>query len=131
VIVHPRHSGDQFARLDEAGRLPEGALVADCLAHGARYGLLTAGTRLRLLRAGSDVPGSTTRYLELDPAAIEPEYQPLLGLLAPAYLADGGLDELLVEARDYGSDLRQRLDHSVRQKVLPSRITAGAMRCRL
>jgi hypothetical protein len=119
IVVHPRQSADQFARLDEAGRLPEGALVADCLAHGVRYGVLAAGTRIRLLRAGSDAAGSTTRYLELDPASIEPEYQPLVGLLAPAYLADGGLDELLVEARDYGSALRQRLDRSVRQNVLP------------
>jgi hypothetical protein len=119
IVVHPRQSADQFARLDEAGRLPEGALVADCLAHGVRYGVLAAGTRIRLLRAGGDAAGSTTRYLELDPAAIEPEYQPLLGLLAPAYLVDGGLDELLVEARDYGSALRQRLDQSIRQNVLP------------
>ena len=120
VLVHPRQSADQFARLDEAGRLPEGALVADCLAHGVRYGLLAAGTRIRLLRAGGDAAGSTTRYVELDPAAIEPEYQPLLALLAPAYLADGGFDELLVEARDYGSVLRQRLDQSLRQNVLPT-----------
>lgn len=119
IVVHPRQSADQFARLDEAGRLPEGALVADCLAHGVRYGMLAAGTRIRLLRAGGDAAGSTTRYLELDPAAIEPEYQPLLGLLAPPYLVGPGLDELLVEARDYGSALRQRLDQSIRQKVLP------------
>jgi len=30
ICVHPKRSPDQFARLDEAGRLPEGALVADC-----------------------------------------------------------------------------------------------------
>ena len=43
IVVHPRQSADQFARLDEAGRLPEGALVADCLSSGAPYGLLAAG----------------------------------------------------------------------------------------
>ena len=112
IVVHPRQSADQFARLDEAGRLPEGALVADCLASGAPYGLLAAGARMRLLRAGRDDAGSTTRYLELDPAAMEPEYMPLLGLLAPEFLASRGLEELLVEARDYGSSLRKRLDRS-------------------
>jgi hypothetical protein len=119
IVVHPRQSADQFARLDEAGRLPEGALVADCLASGAPYGLLAAGARMRLLRAGRDDAGSTMRYLELDPAAMEPEYLPLVGLLAPAFLASGGFEELLVEARDYGSSLRKRLDRSLRQDVLP------------
>jgi hypothetical protein len=119
IVVHPRQSADQFARLDEAGRLPEGALVADCLASGAPYGLLAAGARMRLLRAGRDDAGSTMRYLELDPTAMEPEYLPLVGLLAPVFLASGGFDELLVEARDYGSSLRKRLDRSLRQEVLP------------
>lgn len=119
IVVHPRQSADQFARLDEAGRLPEGALVADCLASGAPYGLLAAGVRMRLLRAGRDDAGSTMRYLELDPAAMEPEFLPLVGLLAPAFLASGGFEELLVEARDYGSSLRKRLDRSLRQDVLP------------
>lgn len=119
IVVHPRQSADQFARLDEAGRLPEGALVADCLARGAPYGLLAAGARMRLLRAGRDDAGSTMRYLELDPAAMEPEHLPLAGLLAPEFLASGGLEELLVEARDYGSILRKRIDRSLRQDVLP------------
>jgi hypothetical protein len=119
IVVHPRQSADQFARLDEAGRLPEGALVTDCLASGAPYGLLAAGARMRLLRAGHDDAGSTTRYLELDPAAMEPDYLPLVGLLAPGFLASGGLENLLVEARDYGSSLRKRLDRSVREDVLP------------
>jgi hypothetical protein len=119
IVVHPRQSADHFARLDEAGRLPEGALVADCLASGAPYGLLAAGARMRLLRAGRDDAGSTMRYLELDPAAMEPGYLPLIGLLAPAFLSSGGFEELLVEARDYGSSLRKRLDRSLRQDVLP------------
>ncbi|MHB1539206.1 MAG: hypothetical protein ACYCYN_12050 [Solirubrobacteraceae bacterium] len=107
IVVHPRQSADQFARLDEAGRLPEGALVADCLASGAPYGLLAAGARMRLLRAGRDDTGSTMRYLELDAAAMEPEHLPLIGLLAPELLACGGLEELLVEARDHGTSLRK------------------------
>jgi hypothetical protein len=119
IVVHPRQSAGQFARLDEAGRLPEGALVADCLSSGAPYGLLAAGARMRLLRAGRDDTGSTMRYLELDPAAMEAEYLPLVGLLAPEFLASGGFEELLVEARDYGSSLSKRLDRSLRQDVMP------------
>jgi Eco57I restriction-modification methylase len=119
IVVHPRQSADQLARFDEAGRSPEGALVTDCLASGAPYGLLAAGTRMRLLRAGRDYAGSTTRYIELDPAAMESEYLPLVGLLAPEFLASGGLEELLIEARDYGSSLSKRLDRSLRQDVMP------------
>jgi hypothetical protein len=119
LIVHPRQSAERFARLDEAGRLPEGALIADCLAHGAPYGLLAAGSRMRLLRATREDAGSTTRYVELDPASMEPECLPLVGLLAPQFLASGGLEKLLVEARDFGSELRKRLDRSLRQDVLP------------
>lgn len=119
LVVHPRQTADQFARLDEAGRLPEGALVTDCVAYGAPYGLLAAGTRMRLLRAGREDVGAATRYLELDPAAIEPDRRPLLGLLAPAFLADGGLEALLVEGQDYGARLRLRLDRALREQVLP------------
>ncbi len=119
IVVHPRQSADQLARFDEAGRSAEGALVTDCLASGAPYGLLAAGARMRLLRAGRNDAGSTTRYIELDPAAMEPEYLPLVGLLAPEFLASGGLEELLIEARDYGSSLSKRLDRSLRQDVMP------------
>lgn len=100
LVVHPRSSAAGFARLDEAGRLPEGALVADCRAHGAPYGLLAAGPRLRLLAAGEADAGSTTRYLELDAAGLEPGMAPLLGLLSPKYLAGDGLRDLLGEAAD-------------------------------
>ena len=119
IVVHPRRSADEFARLDDAGRLPEGALIADCLALGAPFGLLAADSRMRLMRAGSGEAGTTTRYLELDPAALEPEDRPLIGLLAPAYLADGGFDAIQVDARDYGARLRVRLDRALRQDVLP------------
>lgn len=109
IVVHPHRSAEQFARLDEEGRFPVGALISDCLAHGAPYGLLAAGSRMRLLRAGRDDAGSTTRYLELDPSAMESAHLPLMGLLAPAFLAGGAFEELLAEARDYGSKLRERL----------------------
>jgi hypothetical protein len=119
LVVFPRRSAEEFARLDEAGRLPEGALLTACDEQGAPYGMLAAGTRMRVLRAVGDDGGSANRYLELDADALEPGARPLLGLLAPRYLADGGLDEVLREARDYGSKLRLRLDRALREQVLP------------
>jgi hypothetical protein len=119
AVIHPRSSAFQFARLDEEGRLPEGALIADCQAHGAPYGLLVAGSRMRLLSAASEDAGATTRYLELDALALEPSMAPLLALISPSYLADGGLAKLLADARDYGQELRIRLDLVLRQQVLP------------
>lgn len=119
IVVHPHANAFMFARLDEQGRLPEGALIAACREHGANYGLLAAGPRVRLLAAGPQEAGATTRYLELDAAALEPEMRPLLGLLSPAYLVGGAFRDVLSEARDYGQDLRRRLDLVLRQDVLP------------
>jgi hypothetical protein len=119
AVVHPKESPAQFARLDDRGRLPEGALLAACRDAGVHYGLLVAGTRLRLLATGGEEAGAISRYLDLDTAALEPADQPLLGLLAPEYLAEGGMVELLAEARDYGQELRKRLDRVLRQEVLP------------
>lgn len=119
LVVHPHRSATEFARLDESGRLPEGALLAACDANGAPFGMLAAGTRMRLLRAAGDDGGAATRYLELDCASLEPESRPLLGLLAPSYLIGDGFAEVLTEARDYGSGLRERLDRALRERVLP------------
>jgi hypothetical protein len=120
LVVHPHANAFLFARFDEQGRLPEGALIAACREHGAAYGVLAAGTRVRLLAAGPEEAGATTRYLELDAAALEPDMRPLLGLLSPAYLVDGAFRDVLEEARDYGQDLRRRLDVVLRQDVLPA-----------
>lgn len=119
LLVHPKGSASEFARLDEGDRLPEGALLADCERNGAPYGLLAAGSRMRLLRATGEEGGQATRFLELDAALIEHDRRPLLGLLSPAYLADGQFASLMEEARDHGADLRLRLDRSLRQHVLP------------
>lgn len=119
IVIHPHRSAAEFARLDESGRLPEGALLAACDAHGAPFGMLAAGTRMRLLHAARDDGGAATRYLELDCATLEPESRPLLGLLAPRYLVGEGFDEVLAEARDYGAKLRERLDRALRERVLP------------
>jgi hypothetical protein len=120
LVVHPRRSADEFARLDEAGRLPEGALLAACDQRGAPYGMLAAGARMRLLRVAGDGGGAATSYLELDAGLLEADSRPLLGLLAPRYLAQGGFDEVLRESRDYGAELRERLDRALREEVLPA-----------
>jgi hypothetical protein len=52
--------------------LAEGALIAACQVEDAPYGLLVAGTRLRLLAAAAGEAGPTTRYLELDARTLEP-----------------------------------------------------------
>ncbi len=119
AVVHPKESPAQFARLDDQGRLPEGALLAACREAGVEYGLLVAGSRLRLLATGAEEAGAITRYLDLDTSALDPSSQPLLGLLAPEYLAEGAMAELLAEARDYGQQLRRRLDRVLREDVLP------------
>jgi hypothetical protein len=119
IVVYPRAKAWLFSRIDEQGRLPEGALVARCRKLGAPYGILAAGPRLRLLAAGPEEAGAATRYLELDAGALDPDRRPLLGLLAPRYLADGEFRGVLEEARDYGQDLRLRLDRVLRQRVLP------------
>ena len=119
AVVHPRKSASEFARLDAEGRLPEGALLADCDEHGATYGILASGTRLRLLAAGRTEAGALARYLDLDTASLEPDALPLLGLLSPAYLADGAMAGLLADARDYGR--RGRRPSRRGQPEIPSR----------
>lgn len=119
LLIHPKGSASEFARLDEGDRLPEGALLADCERNGASYGLLAAGSRLRLLRATGEEGGQATRFLELDSALIDRDRRPLLALLSPTYLAEGEFASLMDEARDHGADLRLRLDLSLRQHVLP------------
>jgi hypothetical protein len=119
IVIYPRANAWLFARFDDEGRLPEGALVEKARALGAPYGILAAGSRLRLLAAGVEQAGAATSYLELDAAVLEPDLQPLLGLLSPRYLVEGEFATVLTDARDYGQALRQRLDRVLRQDVLP------------
>ncbi len=119
AVVHPQASAEEFSRLDENGTLREGALLADCLRHGANFGILAAGPRMRLFETSDHQGGASTRYLEIDATLLDESALPLLGLLSPEYLAQGGLADLLTEARDYGAELRTRLDRELRQEVLP------------
>ncbi|MCZ7590133.1 MAG: hypothetical protein M5U27_15010 [Gaiella sp.] len=119
AVVHPVADVSAFARLDAEGRPPEGILLEACRRVNAGYGILAAGTRLRLFEASPESGSAIARYLELDTAAVADDDRPLLGLLAPPYLADGGFAGLMSEARAYGVALRKRLDGAIRELVLP------------
>ena len=119
ALVRPLADAAAFARLDANGRPPEGVLVEDCLRAGAPYGFLAAGSRLRLMEAAPATGSAVTNYLELDVSALASEDRPLIGLLAPAMLADGGFAALMDEARTFGTGLRRRLDRAIRQQLLP------------
>jgi Eco57I restriction-modification methylase len=120
ALVRPLADAAAFARLDPDGRPPEGVLVDDCLRAGTPYGFLAAGGRLRLMEAAPATGSAVTNYLELDIGALAPEDRPLIGLFAPAMLADGGFAALMEEARTFGTRLRLRLDRAIRQELLPA-----------
>ena len=122
AIVHPRANPQDFVRLDEMGRPAEGVLASDCHRHGIRYGILACRNRYRLFDC--DPSATTAEWLDLDAALLGEERRPYLALLAPLYLADGGLAGLQQEARDFGARLRRRLDDTIRQKALPA-LAAG------
>ena len=122
AVVHPRAKPQDFVRLDEAGRPAEGVLAADCHRYGARYGVLASRNRYRLFDC--DPSATTAEWLDLDAALLGEERRPYLALLAPPYLADGGLAELQQESRDFGTRLRRRLDNTIRQRALPA-LAAG------
>src|SRR5439155_24020825 len=102
------------------GRPPEGVLIADCLQEGVPFGLLASRGRLRLFEAKPASGSAVARYLELDAGSLPREDRPLLGLLAPEYLAGDGFETLMREARDFGAKLRERIDAAIRQSVLPA-----------
>ena len=120
LVVHPKADPAEFARLDGEGRPPEGVLLNDCRADGAGFGLLTSGSRLRLFDADPSVGSAAARYLDLDAGALQEDDRQFLGLVSPAYLAEGKFAELEAEARAFGAALRQRLDERIRQTVLPT-----------
>ncbi|MDQ3381576.1 MAG: hypothetical protein M3546_14890 [Actinomycetota bacterium] len=119
AVVHPVADVSAFAKLDAEGRPPEGLLLEACKRTNAPYGLLAAGTRLRLFDAEPESGSAVARYLELDTEALADDDRPLLGLLTPPYLADGGFGRLMADARMFGVELRKRLDTAIRQLVLP------------
>jgi hypothetical protein len=119
AVVHPMKDAAAFSKLDDDGRPPEGALLADCDAEGAKYGILAAGLRLRLFDFAT--PGAATaRYIDLDPAVMRPSDRPFIALVSPTYLAEGEFARLVEDARQFGIALRKRLDDNLRQSALPA-----------
>ena len=117
AVILPRAPGADLAQLDADGRPPEGRLVELCKQHGAPYGLLASGSRLRLFDAGSSA--ATSEWIELDTSALLAEDRPYLAALSPRYLTEGGFGQLQSEARDYGAQLWKRLDLRIRDRALP------------
>lgn len=120
AVVHPVRDAAEFSRLDADGRPPEGLLLNDCQTDGAVFGILAAGTRLRLFEADPQVGSAASRYVDLDSSALQVDDFAFLALLAPEYLADGEFAALQQEARNFGAGLRRRLDETIRQTVLPT-----------
>ena len=122
VVIHPKAAARDLARVDRQGRPPEGLLLSDCEAQGARYGILAQGSRYRLFDAGSASPAS--QWLEIDIRLLGSDRLPFLALVAPRSLAEGGFDAVRREARNFGVELHKRLDRTIRQDALPA-LAAG------
>lgn len=121
VVIHPKNNPTEFSRLDCEGKPPEGILMRDCGIAGARYGMLAYQGRFRLFDA--EAPNATGEWLDIDATHLERPHQPLLALLSPPFLADGKLEQLRVESRNFGAELRKRLDKTIRNKALPALAT--------
>jgi hypothetical protein len=120
IVVHPKQSAAEFARLDNELRPPEGSLLNDAADDGAPFGILAAGGRLRLFQTEPAIGSSTASYLDLDAATMQDDDRPFLAILGPDYLASHGFADLVDEARNFGAKLRVRLDETLRQQVLPA-----------
>lgn len=76
AVVHPVADVSAFAKLDAEGRPPKGLLLETCRTTNARYGILAAGSRLRLFEAAPESGSAIARYLELDTQALAEEDRP-------------------------------------------------------
>lgn len=119
AVVHPKNSARAFTRLDEQGRPPEGLLARDCHAAGVSYGLLAHEGRFRLFDTAS-----TQEWLDLDYRLLRADRKPFLALLSPSSLCGDGFAELQAEARHFGTELRERLDRTIRFEAFPA-LAAG------
>ena len=119
AVVHPKNSPRAFTRLDDRGRPPEGLLAGDCRVAGTGYGLLAYEGRFRLFDTAS-----TQEWLDIDASLLGAERIPFLALVSPSYLSAGGFAELRAEARRFGTDLRKRLDRTIRFDAFPA-LAAG------
>lgn len=119
AVIHPFDDPAKFARLDNENRPPEGVLINDCLQHGAGFGILASGGRLRLFEASPSAGSVVAQYLEVDSAVLQVDDRPFLGLFSPPFLANGEFERLRNEAHQFGIALRKRLDSRLRESVLP------------
>jgi hypothetical protein len=120
AVIHAVRDPAEFSRLDSEGRPPEGLLLNDCQADGAEFGLLASGSRLRLFEADPSQGSAVSRYLDIDAGALQAADLPFLALVGPDYLDAGEFEALVAEAQSFGAGLRQRLDNTIRQTVLPT-----------
>ena len=118
AMVHPWAEPEHFVRVDDMGRPAEGLLASDCHKHGVRYGIMVCRNRYRLFDC--DPSATTGEWLDLDADLLGEQNRPYLALLSPRYLAEDGLAELQAEAQAFGTELRKRLDHTIRQEALPA-----------
>jgi hypothetical protein len=115
ALTHAKANANEFARMDESGRLPEGMLIAACQADGLRWGIMTAGSRMRLFEARTDRGAATDRWIDIDLAALPDEHAHLLGLFAQDALREGGVwRDLIADVRQFGTELKERLDDQIR-----------------
>lgn len=110
----------QLARLEPEGRPLAGVILHDCAREGARFGLLASGGRLRLFDGAPAAGSAATCRLDLDRRRLAAADRPLLALLAPPYLAEGGLDDLWLAAANRRAGARRELDEAIRGAVLPA-----------
>ncbi len=82
AVVHPKADQNEFARLDDQGRPPEGLLLNHCAHENAPFGLLASGSRLRLFRFDPGTGAAAARYIDLDVQVLRAEDRPYLGLCA-------------------------------------------------
>lgn len=107
AVVHPKRSVEQFSRIDDNGKLPEGELLLACRREGTAWGLMACGLTFRLFEIDPDVGSAASRFLEIDISDVPEEQQKILGVLSPSALAptDGRFKDWIMQARQFGEDL--------------------------
>ena len=101
AVVHPKRSVEQFSRIDDSGKLPEGELLLDCRREGTAWGLMVCGLTFRLFEIEPDIGSAASRFLEIDISEVPEEQLRVLGILSPAALAPAGgrFKDWVMEAR--------------------------------
>ena len=121
AVVHPLQNASMFSRLSDSGELPEGLVLADCERYGASWGILAAGSRMRLFQSRPPIGAATGQYIEIDLSELQSRDRLYMGLFAPESLQEGGwLSKWIGEARDFGEELRKGLEDRLITDALPN-----------